>query len=490
MRHFYTIVIILIINNILLAQAPNGFNYQAVIRNTENELVVNQVVAFRISIVDENEVYYAETHSATTNNNGLVSLIIGQGNVINGDLSSSFSSINQKSLKIEFDINGGTNFNVLGTSPLWSVPYALYAENINENNFAWKHNANNIYYNDGYIGIGTITPGHHLEINADATGDDGINRQFISVRNLNNSFKSYSAVGLSSGTDANKSDGSIAVTAMNYTAIPDLAGYTYVVNNENGVAIRARNASGNIKFWTGGDGAAYERMTVASDGNIGINNISPQYQLDVSGSMNASEYLLNGSPVNFNSPWSVNSNDIYYNSGYIGIGTNTPGHHLEINADATGDDGINRQFISVRNLNNTFKSYSAVGLSSGTDANKSDGSIAVTAMNYTAIPDLAGYTYVVNNENGVAIRARNASGNIKFWTGGDGLSFERMTITSSGNIGINNIDAKSKLHISNGDVYIDQIGSGVIMTSPNGQCWRMTIDNSGNPIFTSITCPN
>ena len=57
------------------------------------------------------------------------------------------------------------------------------------------------------------------------------------------------------------------------------------------------------------------------------------------------------------------------------------------------------------------------------------------------------------------------------------------------NMGISNPDPKSKLHVSQGDVYIDQIDSGVIMKSPNGQCWRMTVSNAGQPVFSSITCP-
>lgn len=49
--------------------------------------------------------------------------------------------------------------------------------------------------------------------------------------------------------------------------------------------------------------------------------------------------------------------------------------------------------------------------------------------------------------------------------------------------------AKSVLHLKTGDVYIEQIGSGIIMKSPNGQCWRITIDNAGNLVRTAITCP-
>lgn len=48
---------------------------------------------------------------------------------------------------------------------------------------------------------------------------------------------------------------------------------------------------------------------------------------------------------------------------------------------------------------------------------------------------------------------------------------------------------RSRLHVFSGDINIDQIGSGIIIKSPNGQCWRITIDNSGNLVRTSITCP-
>lgn len=47
---------------------------------------------------------------------------------------------------------------------------------------------------------------------------------------------------------------------------------------------------------------------------------------------------------------------------------------------------------------------------------------------------------------------------------------------------------RSRLHVFSGDVNIDQIGSGIIMKSPNGSCWRVTVDNSGNLVSTPITC--
>jgi hypothetical protein len=47
---------------------------------------------------------------------------------------------------------------------------------------------------------------------------------------------------------------------------------------------------------------------------------------------------------------------------------------------------------------------------------------------------------------------------------------------------------QSRLHVFNGDVNIDEIGSGIIMKSPNGKCWRVTIGNDGGLITTAIAC--
>lgn len=59
----------------------------------------------------------------------------------------------------------------------------------------------------------------------------------------------------------------------------------------------------------------------------------------------------------------------------------------------------------------------------------------------------------------------------------------------SGKIGINNDNPKSQLHVSGGDIYVENISSGIITKSPDGSCWRIKVDNSGNMTTTSVTCP-
>ena len=61
----------------LFAQVPNKFTYQAVVRNTSNQLVVNTLVGIRVSILQNSatgSVVYSETQMLSTNANGLVTL--------------------------------------------------------------------------------------------------------------------------------------------------------------------------------------------------------------------------------------------------------------------------------------------------------------------------------------------------------------------------------------------------------------------------------
>lgn len=63
-----------------------------------------------------------------------------------------------------------------------------------------------------------------------------------------------------------------------------------------------------------------------------------------------------------------------------------------------------------------------------------------------------------------------------------------MKITDDCKVGIGTDAPVSKLDVRGGDVNIEDIGSGVIMKSPDGNCWRMTVSNTGQPIITSINC--
>jgi len=72
-----------------------------------------------------------------------------------------------------------------------------------------------------------------------------------------------------------------------------------------------------------------------------------------------------------------------------------------------------------------------------------------------------------------------------------GLVFktENYYLFNQGNVGIGTPEPCSKLQVTDGDIFIEDINSGIIMKSPDGNCWRVSIDNNGNFVSTSITCP-
>lgn len=91
---------------ILNAQTPEKMSYQAVIRNSSNELVSDTSVGMQISILQGNSTgttVYTETHTPTTNQNGLISIEIGSGTVISGDLSTIDWSSDTYFIKTETD---------------------------------------------------------------------------------------------------------------------------------------------------------------------------------------------------------------------------------------------------------------------------------------------------------------------------------------------------------------------------------------------------
>jgi hypothetical protein len=112
----------------LHAQVPQGIPYQAVIRDTQGNPILNQSVTVKFTLHDQTAdgaVVYEETHQTSTNSVGLFSLTFGAGVASTGN----FSSINwaggYKFLQVQTDIGNG--YVDIGTQQLMSVPYALYA---------------------------------------------------------------------------------------------------------------------------------------------------------------------------------------------------------------------------------------------------------------------------------------------------------------------------------------------------------------------------
>ncbi len=158
-------------------------------------------------------------------------------------------------------------------------------------------------------------------------------------------------------------------------------------------------------------------------------------------------------------------------NGYVGIGTTSPeaslhvfaqdgtkGIMIEGNGAATGGSSQKRASMRFR--------YGGDLTADGTSAE---------AMLFQDIGDSDG-----DRPTGFRFYSNLGSNGI-----GEIMYMEGAT----GEVGIGTTDPKSKLQVNGGDITVRSVGSGVILRSPDASCWRVTVDNSGNMVTTSITCP-
>lgn len=119
---------------IVSAQVPQGVSYQAIALNPQGYPVGSTLIGVRLSILENSitgNTIYTETHTTTTSDRGLYNLVIGQGTPVSGLFPTIDWGNKYKFLKVELDTSGGSNYVLAGTTQLWSVPYALYAEKAN-----------------------------------------------------------------------------------------------------------------------------------------------------------------------------------------------------------------------------------------------------------------------------------------------------------------------------------------------------------------------
>ncbi|MEM0996040.1 MAG: hypothetical protein AAGN35_03125 [Bacteroidota bacterium] len=135
MRKLFLLAACLLLGNAsLMGQAvPQAINYQAVARDASGNLIANQSIGIKINILEGSAfgpVEYSETHAVTTNQFGLFTLQVGRGLPVTGTFSTVTWTDADQWMQVELDPSGGTNYFLMGSSELLSVPYALFAEKV------------------------------------------------------------------------------------------------------------------------------------------------------------------------------------------------------------------------------------------------------------------------------------------------------------------------------------------------------------------------
>lgn len=134
MKKFYYLYVFLFTFfsiQIIAQTVPNGFSYQSIVRDAVGLPLPNQSVTLRISIRQTSAtgtIIYQEQHTKSTNQFGLVNLIVGSGTVAIG---TNLNTVNWTADKhfVQVEVFNGSVFVDLGTSEFQTVPYAFGANN-------------------------------------------------------------------------------------------------------------------------------------------------------------------------------------------------------------------------------------------------------------------------------------------------------------------------------------------------------------------------
>jgi hypothetical protein len=242
---------------------------------------------------------------------------------------------------------------------------------------------------NGSVGIGTATPNTVDTLELSAFGNKGLHF-------LNSGGGARLSV-TGNGNASTDFVDSNAAANQRWFVLQNIAGKAYY---------RGLSDAGAIN---------YDLMTFdLSNGKIGIGFTNPAYKLDVNGTINATGILVNGSPISSGgaSQWTSGSNSISYSAGNVGIGTiPTPSSPYKLDVNGT----INATNILVNGA--PISSGSASQWTSGTNSiSYSSGNVGIGTPGTSYKLDVNGSTNVTGNLNVGGTGNINATGTI---TGGN-----------------------------------------------------------------------
>ncbi len=265
------------------SQAPEGFNYQALLRDASGTVKADAAVSLTISILQSStsgSPVFSETHHITTNSQGLINLEVGSVNP--GDFEVIDWADGPYFIKIEVD---GIE---MGTSQLLSVPYALYAKSsgtgagTETDPVFTVHPANGIQatdiaqWNTAYGWGNHASAGYASGLHVHSAGD-------ITSGTLK---ADRGGTGISSYTEGNYLRAGTASSLQQRTPVQVLSdiGAAAASHSHEGLYIGTGTA-GKLTFWTGTSSLSCNGNLHwdNTNGRLGIGTASPGRMLDVEG---------------------------------------------------------------------------------------------------------------------------------------------------------------------------------------------------------------
>ena len=505
----------------LLAQSPEKISYQAVIRNSSNQLVTNQIIGMRISILRSSAigtVVYTETQTPTSNANGLISIEIGNG--------AGFNSFNWASgpyfIKTEADPNGLANYTITGVSQVLSVPYALYAKtaetvtgtisetdpiftlapakaitstNITNWNSAYSWgNHSGLYRSISYVPSWNEISSNPFVINSAA------NNQLLKYNSTSGRWENWTPNFLTSFSETDpvwtaastnfytktnlQTSGASQLHFTNLTNKPTtLSGYGIsdamnTSHDANSISL-ANITNWNTAFGWGNHAGLYRPISYIP----AWSEITSKPEFSSVATSGNYDDLTNKPTIN-NTQWTTSGSDISYSAGRVGIATTTPGTKLDVaggfirvqESDNVPTGNVNAlemgfftsggyAFLQGYNRGtNTFLPIEFSGSTVGFRANGLTAMKVITNGNVgigTSLPDYKLDVQGMINASGGFCIAGNC---ISSWAGlSPWLKYGENLYFNTGNVGIGTENPSAKLQV-NGEAIIDKTTGRTILT--------------------------
>jgi hypothetical protein len=280
-------------------QAPEGFKYQAVVRDANNIILNNENVGVRMTIQQGSiggTMVYRETFATTTTANGLVNLEIGNGSVVSGNFTTIDWGNGPYFIETAVDVTGGTTYQVMGTSQLMSVPYALHAKTAESVTNDQVDDADADPSNE--FNTGATLTGTTLSI-SDAGGSQTVDLSSLqdgvddADADPSNELQTLSLVG--STLTLSDGGGSASINDADANPVNELqtlsvAGNNLTISGGNTVTL----PTGTDADWT----ISGNNMYAIPTGNVGIGVSTPERKLDVIGDVKTEKIFIGSRVIN------------------------------------------------------------------------------------------------------------------------------------------------------------------------------------------------
>jgi hypothetical protein len=324
----------------------------------------------------------------------------------------------------------------------------------------WSVNGTSVYYNNGYVGIGTSQPSSALDVY----------QNNITLRNADNPT---------------------ARKTLRYIRAYD-TGSTNAISQIGFGGYGNNGYKGLITFETKDNTDSFidsisEKMRIDASGYVGIGTIAPNHKLDVAGNINIgsnNSYKINGIDILSNTSLGssvVNSNltsvgnlvnltvdtttlKVDNVNNYVGIGTADPLRTLHIYA-TSNPDGVNNQFHLGDGTYGLF-----IGNSTNAGFSPLIKGVANDSDDY-GIHIIGSLSNDTSNNAAIVLDARNANNSLlsnATLLQINNYSSNLLTLNSAGNFGLGTTNPLYKLDVVGSVNSSSNITFGGILTGPTG----------------------